>query len=63
MCCVGGCVGGPAAIVNAQIAKGRMFKENLANKAETIGGSLDKNSFDGVMMHVVKKEETNHAED
>ncbi|MBR4121799.1 MAG: hypothetical protein IKR06_00745, partial [Erysipelotrichaceae bacterium] len=64
MCCVGGCIGGPAAIVNSQIAKGRMAKENLANKAETIGGSLEKNSFNGVMMHVVKKEEeVNHVGD
>ena len=64
MCCVGGCIGGPAAIVSPQIAKGRMVKENMTNKAETIHGSLEKNSFDGVTMHVVKKEEESiHAGD
>ena len=45
MCCEGGCVGGPACIVDAAVAQGRMAKENLANKDTTIEESLDHYSF------------------
>ncbi len=45
MCCEGGCIGGPACIVDASIAQGRMAKENLPNQGKTIKQSLDEHAF------------------
>jgi len=61
MCCVGGCIGGPAALVPAAQVKGRMIKENMPNKEKTIKVSLDDNSFDGVNMHVVMRKQEENA--
>ncbi|MBQ6451299.1 MAG: 4Fe-4S binding protein [Solobacterium sp.] len=50
MCCEGGCLGGPATIVPAMTAKGRMMKENIPNKSVTITQSLEANTFKHVNM-------------
>ncbi len=63
MCCDGGCLGGPATIVNSMTAKGRMVKENITNPIKTIQGSLDACSFEGVKMHIDHKEETENGTD
>lgn len=64
MCCDGGCLGGPATITTAMIAKGRMAKENIANPIKTITDSLDACSFEGVKMHIDShKEETENGTD
>lgn len=63
MCCDGGCIAGPATIVNAAVAKGKMAKENMKNPIKTIQDSLNANSFDGVHMHVKHAEEKTEAGD
>ena len=45
MCCEGGCIGGPACIVDAPTAQGRMAKENIPNQSRTIEQSLDAYAF------------------
>lgn len=55
MCCPGGCVGGPACISDPNVVKGRMIKENMPNKAKTIGESLEVFDFDDVNMDVNSK--------
>jgi ferredoxin hydrogenase large subunit len=57
MCCDGGCIGGPATIVNSATAKARMTKENMSNPVKTITDSLNTNSFEGVKMHIGEHKE------
>ncbi len=40
MCCVGGCIAGPATIADTAVVKGRMAKENIPNNATTIEESV-----------------------
>lgn len=55
MACPGGCVAGPAVISQPAIVKGRMAKENIANKARTIADSLNVTSYSDVDMDVRHK--------
>ena len=52
MSCVGGCIGGPATLAAPNVVKGRMIKENMANKDKTIGQSLSEDSFADVDMEI-----------
>jgi ferredoxin hydrogenase large subunit len=47
MICDGGCIAGPACISETNTVRGRMVKENLANKNQTIMNSLDTFHMDG----------------
>ncbi len=52
MCCIGGCIAGPASISDTPTVKARMTKENMKTDKKTIGQSLEIFSFDGVDMDV-----------
>ena len=55
MACVGGCIAGPAVISQPAQVKGRMMRENMANKATTIHDSLTATSYENVDMDVRHK--------
>lgn len=52
MCCVGGCVNGPATIENPAKTKARMTKENAAIKDKTIASTLETFDFSDIDLHV-----------
>lgn len=52
MCCTGGCLAGPATLVPAGIAKGRMLKENLPNNNRSVTESVKENVFEGIDLEV-----------
>ncbi|MBR3365450.1 MAG: hypothetical protein IKG53_11320 [Solobacterium sp.] len=54
MSCFGGCIGGPATLASANLVKGRMVKENMANKGKTIGEALAETPFNEVDMEIRK---------
>ncbi len=54
MSCFGGCIGGPATLASANLVKGRMVKENMANKGKTIGEALSETPFYEVDMEIRK---------
>ena len=51
MCCVGGCINGPATMESPNIAKGRMTKENLSHKDQTIKQTFDEFDFSKIDLH------------
>ena len=55
MSCIGGCVGGPSAIEQMALVKGRMVKENKDNPNQSIIKSVEHYGFDGVDMSVPDK--------
>ncbi|MCR5449908.1 MAG: monomeric [FeFe] hydrogenase [Solobacterium sp.] len=55
MCCVGGCIAGPASISDTMTVKSRRNKENMNTDKKTIQQSLEIFSFDGVDMNVTHK--------
>jgi ferredoxin hydrogenase large subunit len=55
MCCEGGCVGGPACIMDAAVTNGRMAKENQPNAQRTIQQSLADYAFHDYDITVSKK--------
>ena len=50
MACQGGCIAGPASIEPPMVIRGRMVKENSANK-KTISESVETFDFSDVAMH------------
>jgi len=61
MSCIGGCIGGPAAIEQMAMVKGRMVKENRENPNHSIGESLEHHVFKDVDMEVTDKKEEGEA--
>lgn len=51
MCCVGGCVNGPATIENVNKAKAKMNKENLEIADKTITSTLKAFDFSNIDLH------------
>ena len=52
MCCPGGCIGGPAVLAPPAAAKGRMIKENMANKDKTVTGAVQESGFADVDLEI-----------
>ena len=52
MCCIGGCLAGPAIIEPANKAKARMMKENITNQNRTVLEAVKENSFEEVDLEV-----------
>lgn len=62
MCCVGGCLGGPATIVSATEGKAQMMKDNRDFKGGTISDTLKAYAFDHVDMSLDDKKEKKAAD-
>lgn len=52
MCCEGGCIAGPGTVSDPMTVKGRMAKENMANKNRTIDTSLEEFGAKGFDIHI-----------